>query len=149
VELAFVSMAFAGAAFFGALWLASVIWTVRDASRRCDAPSLRIAAAAGAIFLPFLGAAVYAFARPCEPRLEARARRLRMRMLEDELQPGERCAECATPLEPEFRCCVACGERVREECGGCGALVRSTWTVCAWCTRPLGVEREPLLSEVA
>jgi len=142
-------MALAGLAFFGALWLASVVWTVRDAGRRCDAPSLRLAAAAGAILLPFLGAAVYAFTRPCEERLEARARRLRMRMLEDSLPPLERCAECATPVEPHFRCCVACGERVREECGGCGALVRTTWTVCAWCSTPLGVEEESLLSEVA
>jgi hypothetical protein len=149
VEVAFVSMELAGAGFFGALWLASVIWTVRDAGRRCSAPSLRLAAAAAAIFVPFVGAAVYGLARPCEDRQEARARRLRMRMLEGAFEPVERCPECAAPLEPDFRCCAVCGERVRDQCDGCGALVRTTWTVCAWCTKPLLVDEQSRLSEVA
>jgi hypothetical protein len=138
----------AGATFFGAVWLASVVWTVRDAGRRCSR-SLALAAVAGAILVPFVGAAVYALARPCEEKLEVKARRLRLRMLEGSFEPAERCPECATPVEPGFRCCTACGEHVREECGGCGELVRTTWTLCPWCTKPLGVEEESLLSEVA
>jgi predicted amidophosphoribosyltransferase len=62
----------------------------------------------------------------------------------------ERCTECATPLQPEFRCCPSCGERVRSACGGCGQPVRTAWTACPWCTTPL-VERDEAaaLSEVA
>ncbi len=144
-----MSMAFSGAAFFGAVWLASVIWTVRDAGRRCDDPSLKLAAAAAAIFVPFVGAAVYGLARPCEEKLEAKARRLRMRMLEGAFEPVERCPECAAPLESGFRCCAACGERVRCECDGCGELVRTSWTSCPWCTKTVVVDDESRLSEVA
>ena len=144
-----MTMEAAGAGFFGAVWLVSVVWTVRDAGRRCDAVSLRLASAAAAIFVPFLGAALYALARPCEEKLEARARRLRIRMLEGAIEPAERCPECAAPLEPGFRCCARCGEHVRRECGGCGEFVRATWTLCPWCTKPIGVDEASPLSEVA
>jgi hypothetical protein len=150
VEAAFVSMEAAGGAFFAAAWLASVVWTVRDAERRCSDPSLRVASGAAAVFLPFVGAGLYALARPCEERLEAKARRLRVRMLEGVFaEPAERCPECSAPLEPEFRCCAGCGERVRTECDGCGGLVRTTWTACPWCTKSLAVPEESSLSEVA
>jgi hypothetical protein len=140
----------AGAAFFAAVWLASVIWTVRDAERRCSDASLCVASAGAAILLPFLGAGLYALSRPCEERLEARARRLRIRMLETAFaEVHERCPECAAPLEPEFRCCAVCGERLRTECDGCGGLVRRAWTVCPWCTKPLIGQEAPQLSDVA
>jgi len=150
VEAAFVSMEAAGVAFFASVWAASVVWTIRDAGRRCDDPSLRFASAAAAVLLPFLGAGVYALARPCEERLEVKARRLRMQMLERALaEPAERCPECATPLAPEFRCCAVCGEHLRTECDGCGGLVRTTWTACPWCAKPAAVRQESPLSEVA
>jgi hypothetical protein len=148
VEAAFVSMEVAGLGFFGSLWLASVVWTVRDASRRCTDPSLRIASAGAATLLPFVGAGLYLLARPCEERGEVKARRLRIRMLEAALAGStDRCPECSTALEPEFRCCPACGEHLRTECDGCGGLVGILWTACPWCTKAL--QAEPELSEVA
>jgi hypothetical protein len=149
VEAAFLSMELAGAAFFAAVWAASVVWTIRDAGRRYGDWSIPRAYAAGAALLPFLGAGIYALTRPGEERLDVKARRLRMRMLEDAFaEPAERCTECSAPLEPEFRCCARCGEPVRTECSGCGGLMRTIWTVCPWCTRPQ-VHGESLLPEVA
>ena len=145
-----MSVQAAGVAFFAGLWAASAIWTVKDAARRCDDPSLRFASAAAAIFLPLLGAAVYMFVRPCEERLEVKARRLRIRMLEAALAPpADRCLECAAPLEPEFRCCPGCGERARTACEGCGELLRTTWTACPWCMTPVIGYAESRLPEVA
>lgn len=110
----FAFMQFAGGAFFATAWVASVAWTVRDAGRRCADPSFRVASTAGAVLVPFVGAAVYALARPCEERFEVKARRLRVRLLESALeQAAERCFACATPVEPEFRCCPRCGEQLR------------------------------------
>jgi Double zinc ribbon len=151
VELVFLSMEAAGIGFFVAAWAASVIWTARDAARRCRHASLRIGAPLTAILLPFAGAAIYALVKPCEERADVRERRLRRRVLECTLAgTDEPCPECATPLEPEFRCCPDCGERVRSTCGGCGAPVRTAWTTCPWCTKPLGEQDEAaVLSEVA
>ena len=145
-----MSMEAAGAMFFMALWAASVVWTFRDAGRRCGDPSLRLASAGAAIVLPFLGAGVYALLRPCEDRLDVRARRLRTQMLEASfVEVAERCPTCAVPLDPEFRCCAVCGEKVRTECQGCGGLLRMGWSVCPWCTKPQIVLEDEHLSEVA
>lgn len=142
----------AGVGFFLAAWAASVIWTARDAQSRCGHASLRLGAPLVAILLPFAGAGLYALVKPCEDRADVRARRMRTRFLESVVNgPVERCGECATPLQPEFRCCPACGERVRSTCGGCGQDVRTVWTSCPWCTTPLGGQPEvaATLSEVA
>ena len=145
MELVFFSMEAAGVGFFLAAWAASVIWTARDAQRRCGHPSLRLGAPIAAVVLPFAGAGLYALVKPCEERTAVRARRMRTRFLEGVVNGSrESCAECATPLEPEFRCCPSCGERVRSTCGGCGQPVRTAWTTCPWCTQPV---RQP--AEVA
>jgi hypothetical protein len=151
VEAVFATMEGAGAAFFGSVWLASVAWTVRDAGRRCEDRSLLYASAGAAILLPFVGAGLYALARPCEDRLDVKARRLRIRMLERAfVEPASRCAACRFPVEPDFRCCPRCGESLRRECDGCGGLVRLTWTACPWCAKPLAAPAEEArLSEVA
>jgi Double zinc ribbon len=150
VEVVFFSMETAGAVFFAAVWFASIGWTVKDATRRCTDPSLRLAASVTAVLLPLVGAGLYMLVRPCEERLEVKARRLRIRMLETALaSPADRCPECAAPLEPEFRCCAVCGKHVRTECDGCGGLLRTTWTACPWCTKPLVEHGEPRLPQVA
>lgn len=136
----------AAVAFLVAAWAASVVWTACDAARRCGHVSLRLVAPLGAIVLPFAGAAVYALLRPCEGRADVKVRRMRMRLFESALSGDDepRCAACATPLRPEFRCCPSCGERMRTECD-CGRLVGIAWAICPWCTRPL-VRRERALA---
>ena len=131
-----------------ALWAASVVWTFRDAGRRCGDPSLRLASAGAAIVLPFLGAGVYALLRPCEDRLDVRARRLRTQMLEASfVEVAERCPTCAVPLEPEFRCCAVCGEKVR---AGAQVSAMLGWAGASpWCTKPQIVLEDEHLSEVA
>src|SRR6266545_921809 len=80
--LAFTIVQASGAAFVAAVWIASVVWTARDARRRCrDRGDVRIAITT-AVLLPFAGAAFYALARPCEDPLEARERKLHLRLLE-------------------------------------------------------------------
>jgi hypothetical protein len=138
VELVFFSMEAAAICFFVAVWLASVVWTARDAQRRCGHISLRLGAPVVAVLVPIVGAALYALVKPCEERADVRARRLRTRFLESVVNgDSERCVECATPLRPEFRCCPACSERVRSTCDGCGQPVRTWWTTCPWCTKPV------------
>ena len=151
MELVFFTMEAAAIGFFMAIWVASVIWTARDAERRCGHSSLRLGAPLVAVLLPFVGAGLYALAKPCEERADVRARRVRTRFLESVVNGDtERCIECAAPIQPEFRCCPSCGERVRSTCDGCGRPVRTVWATCPWCTRSLGEGEEvAALSEVA
>jgi hypothetical protein len=152
VEIVFFSMEAAGVGFFLAAWAASVIWTARDARHRYGHVSLRLGAPLAAVLLPFAGAGLYALVKPCESRADVRARRMRTRFLETVVRvTGEQCAECATRLEPAFRCCPVCGERVRSTCEGCGEAVRTAWAKCPWCTKPVRqpVEVAAALSDVA
>ena len=139
----------AAAASFVTVWLATVVWTARDAARRCRHAAFAFGWTAIAFLVPIVGAVIYVLARPLESRADVRMRRLRTRILQASLaEAADRCAACATPLRPEFRCCPGCGARLREQCAGCAQLVQPTWTACPWCARRL-VHEPRVLPEVA
>ena len=126
---AFFSVHVGALAIFAAVWLASVVWTARDATQRSFEIRLRPLAVALALLVPLLGAALYRLGRPCEGRLDRKGRRLRITYLEELLAEDvpDRCGACSEPLEPEFRCCPCCGGRTRVDCEGCGAILRPGW----------------------
>src|SRR5262245_22976680 len=112
--------------------------------RRCGNLRLRVAVFAGAVALPLAGATLCALARPYDDRLERRSPRLRIALLEAALEgrdAAERCTACSEPLEPEFRCCPACGEPAHDRCERCDSVVRTTWAACTWCAKPVGYEK--------
>jgi Double zinc ribbon len=116
------------------LWVASVGWVSTDAFRRCT-PRAAAWAVAGAGLLPYVGALLYAVLRP-EDRLARRERALTRQLLEEALEPAERCLDCRTPLQSDFRCCPGCGLRLREPCRHCGEPLRLGWNLCPYCLRP-------------
>ncbi|HEX9597938.1 MAG TPA: zinc ribbon domain-containing protein [Gaiellaceae bacterium] len=135
-----MDLAFAAVHWFGpwgltAVWLGSISWTAADARRRCSRRAAR-AAISGAALLPFAGAALYALLRPCREEQDDRARRVWRRYLEAELDAGERCLVCLTPLRPDFRSCPGCGESLRADCRSCGAPLRFGWVACPHCLAP-------------
>jgi len=126
-----------------AFWVGSAGWTMSDTRRRC--PQRTRTWGAAAVAVPILGAALYALLRPCEDRRSRYGRDLWLRYLEAELEPGERCLACLTPLEPEFRCCPGCGDQVHTECAGCGVALRIGWAACPHCLAPAARPRvQPL-----
>jgi hypothetical protein len=141
MDLAFAAVHTLAPLSFLAFWLASVAWTLRDAGVRLDDPRRVRLAVAVAAALPLAGAALYALARPVELRSEDRERRVWRRYLESQLEPGERCLACLTPLEPEFRCCPGCGGDLRTDCTECGAVIRIGWAACPRCLAPVGAQR--------
>ncbi len=135
-----MGLAFAAVHWFGpwgltAVWIGSITWAAADARNRCSRRAARVAVG-GAALLPFVGAALYALLRPGVDRLEERERRVWRRFLEAQLDPGERCLECLTPLRPEFRCCPGCGASLRADCSSCGAPIRFGWIACPRCLAP-------------
>jgi predicted amidophosphoribosyltransferase len=47
-----------------------------------------------------------------------------------QLEPGDRCLACLTPLQPEFRWCPGCGDDVKTTCRSCGGSLRIVWAAC-------------------
>ena len=119
-----------------ALWVGSIGWTAADARRRCDSDRARAAIAAAVVF-PLVGAGLYALLRPCRSPLEDRERRVWRRYLEAQLEPGDRCLACLTPLDPTFRCCPGCGDALHHDCRSCGRELRIGWRSCPWCLEPV------------
>ena len=129
-------------------WLASAYWVFRDVRARTRDPRrARLATAIGAV--PVGGLVVYLCVRPAETLAERRERRLARRLFEAELDPGDRCLACRTPLRPEFLCCPGCGESLRRPCEGCGQPLAYTWSVCPHCEAPAAVERDEPLRVIA
>jgi hypothetical protein len=121
---------------FLTIWLTSVAWAYEDARRRCSDPRLVRIAVGAAIAFPLAGPALYALLRPGRVRAEERERRVWRRYLESQLETGERCLACLTPLQPEFRCCPGCGDDLKTTCPHCGASLRIGWAACPECLQP-------------
>lgn len=83
------------------MWLASIRWTQRDAEARVrNRRAIRAAVVAAAV-LPFLGAAVWACARPAETLTERRRRRLGRLLLELEAGVDLSEADTAEPMRAQ------------------------------------------------
>src|ERR671937_2492625 len=87
VSTAFLYLHDAGPLCFAALWLGSARWVHLDARTRLRNPSGIRTATMAALVLPFLGAVLWACARPAETLDERRERRLLRLLHERELQP--------------------------------------------------------------
>lgn len=136
MDVAFAVIRSAAILVLGGLWLASVAWISWDARRRLRGPrQIRLAVIGGAV-MPVIGLFLYLCFRPPESLLERRERRLVRRLLELELEDGERCLVCRTPVRAGFRCCPGCGEQLGGRCSGCGEPLRLGWQLCPHCETP-------------
>src|SRR5436309_7300283 len=127
------------------VWLALIVWTYFDASRRIKDPVLVACATAASLF-PYIGTFVYSILRPPEfledareRELETRAAELRVRQL-SELS----CPNCRYPIEKTYLRCPNCQRRLKDPCESCGKPVDPRWALCPYCETALpGRVRQP------
>lgn len=48
-----------------------------------------------------------------------------------------RCAQCDTPVNPDFVVCPNCGAKLKPACPSCGQAVEADWKVCPHCAHSL------------
>jgi Double zinc ribbon len=125
------------------IWLALIIWTYLDASRRIKDPVLVACATAASLF-PYIGTFVYTILRPPEflddareRELETRAAELRVRQL-SELS----CPNCRYPVEKNYLRCPRCQRRLKDPCESCGKPVDPRWAICPYCETALPGARQ-------
>jgi Double zinc ribbon len=131
------------------VWLALIVWTYFDASRRIKDPVLVACATAASLF-PYIGTFVYSILRPPEfledareRELETRAAELRVRQL-SELS----CPNCRYPIEKTYLRCPKCQRRLKDPCESCGKPVDPRWALCPYCETALpGRQRQPRRTE--
>jgi hypothetical protein len=111
------------------VWVASIVWVVRDAAER---GVNKLAALALAALLPFVGAFLYSLVRPRTRLVEVREHELWVQLAESTART-ERCPACAAPIDRDFVACPACATILRRRCNGCGGAVEFSWAVCPYC----------------
>jgi hypothetical protein len=126
------------------VWLALIVWTYFDASRRIEDPVLVACATAASLF-PYIGTFVYSILRPPEflddakeRELEIKAAELRVRQL-SELA----CPNCNYPVEKSYLRCPNCQRRLKDPCESCGKPVDPRWALCPYCETVLPGRQRP------
>ena len=134
-------------AYLVAVWLASVIWTVRDITDRTGNLVIQtFSVLLVVVFTPILGLPLYLLIRPRTTLAE--------RYYEEaglaEAEYVSACPNCETEVGEEFRFCPNCGHELLDECPDCGAPKDKDWKFCASCgsdgkskTAPVAAEKKP------
>ncbi len=117
-------------AYLVAVWLASVIWTVRDITDRTGNLVIQtFSVLLVVVFTPILGLPLYLLIRPRTTLAE--------RYYEEaglaESEYVSACPNCDAEVGEEFRFCPSCGHELLEECPDCGAPKDKDWKFCASC----------------
>jgi hypothetical protein len=117
-------------AYLLAIWLASVIWTVRDITDRTGNLLIQtFSVLLVVVFTPILGLPLYLLIRPRTTLAE--------RYYEEagiaESEYVSVCPNCDTEVGEDFRYCPHCGGQLLDECPACGAPKDKDWKFCASC----------------
>jgi predicted RNA-binding Zn-ribbon protein involved in translation (DUF1610 family) len=116
--------------YLAALWLAIVIWVVRDAMHRSTSILFQIGAVLLNIFLPIFGLILYLIIRPEKTLLEKYHEDMEYRLLEG---GADYCFTCATHLKEGFSFCPNCGEEILQTCTDCQQKFSRRWQICPYC----------------
>lgn len=130
-------------AYLVAIWLASVIWTVRDITDRTGNLIIQtFSVLLVVIFTPILGLPLYLLIRPRTTLAEKYYEEAGLA----EAEYVSECPHCHREVGEEFRYCPHCGHELLEECPDCGAPKDKDWKFCASCGsdgKPKAKEKVP------
>lgn len=136
-------------AYLVAVWLASVIWTVRDITDRTGNLFIQtFSVLLVVIFTPILGLPLYLLIRP---RTTLAERYYEEAGLHESEYVSE-CPRCHTEVGEDYRFCPHCGEELLDECAACGAPKNKDWKFCASCGsngKPVAAEEKKSVAKKA
>lgn len=122
---------------FIVLYVVSVFWSVRDAANR-DCPwwlgLLSI--------VPVVGLVAYCLLRPPLLKLDREEQEIEIALKRRQLMHYGDCANCGYPVKEDYVMCPNCHQRLKNLCPTCHHALDPQWTVCPYCTTPIGNGRE-------
>ena len=130
-------------AYFGALWLAAILWTIRDIRERSHDPITQIIALVMVVGFSLAGWALYMVLRPRFTLAEVYERQLEEEALLQDLSQQLACPQCGAEAHDDYVACPQCATRLKEPCHSCQRALALTWRLCPWC----GTTREPPAAE--
>lgn len=115
------------------LWLAVVVWAVRDIRARSRSFFAALLVLVLVAFLPVIGLVVYLLVRPRETLAEAYDRALEQEALLRQIEDRQVCPTCGRPTQPNWFLCPACHTHLRQPCLVCQSPLELQWTICPYC----------------
>ena len=130
-------------AYFGALWLAAILWTIRDIRERSHDPITQFIALVMVVGFSLAGWALYMVLRPRFTLAEVYERQLEEEALLQDLTQQLACPQCGAEAHDDYVACPQCATRLKDPCQSCQRALALTWRLCPWC----GTTREPPAAE--
>lgn len=115
------------------LWLAVVIWAIRDIRARSRSGWAIFFTALLVGLLPILGLVVYLLLRPRETLAESYDRALEQEALLQQLEEKPVCPTCSRPTQPNWYLCPTCHTHLRHPCPVCNSPLELHWDICPYC----------------
>jgi hypothetical protein len=132
-------------AYLGALWLAAIVWTVRDIRQRSNDPVTQLVAGVIVLLFNLPGWVLYLVLRPPETLAEIYDRELEEEALLHELPDDLVCPHCESRVESDYVACPRCATSLKAPCDQCERPLSFSWVACPWC----GAAREPIDASVS
>lgn len=120
---------FAGIILF--LYIASIIWAVRDSAARGGNWKVALLVS----LIPFAGVLVYLLMRPPLFLIDKEEQELDIALKRRQLSKYGNCANCGQPVKDDFIMCPSCQKRIRNVCANCGRAIEFSWKACPYCGR--------------
>src|SRR6202022_3378819 len=135
------------AAYFVALWIASVWWTFRDIRSRTTDIFLQVAATLLVPVFSFPGLLIYVILRPPKTLAQLYEDSLEEEAFLQGIQVHNSCPVCKQRVEPDFIFCPWCQTRLKRTCARCERPLVLRWKMCPFCGT--SVFTTPLPGEVS
>jgi hypothetical protein len=120
-------------AYLGAVWLAALIWTIRDIRDRSEDPITQVVAFLIVLIFNLPGWVLYQVLRPPLTLADVYERQLEEEALRQELDNRLACPSCEHDVEDDYVACPQCATQLKTPCRECSRAVSFAWMACPWC----------------
>jgi RNA polymerase subunit RPABC4/transcription elongation factor Spt4 len=135
-------------AFFVALWLSLIFWTLRDIRARSQDRFIQILATLVVAILGPLGIFIYLILRPPQTMDEVYQHTLEEEALLTEIEERPVCPGCGARTMADWQFCPHCHTKLQKICLNCNKLMDLPWQLCPYCGTPApGVRTDEFSSE--
>lgn len=135
-------------AFFVALWLSLIFWTLRDIRSRTQDRLIQIFATVVVAVLGPLGIIIYLILRPSHTLDEVYQQSLEEEALLTEIEERPVCPGCGARTMAEWQFCPHCHTKLQKICLSCNKLMDLPWQLCPFCGTPApGVRADEFADE--
>jgi RNA polymerase subunit RPABC4/transcription elongation factor Spt4 len=128
--------------YFFIIWIAILLWVIKDISNRTDNIFLQIISILSILFLTPFWIFIYLLIRPWKTLFEKYYEEIEdnldlfNQIIEEKNNKCESevtCFKCREPISHDFKFCPKCKVSLKNECNWCKKLLSSDWKACPYC----------------